>query len=415
MVFQFPEDFTWGTATAAHQVEGNNTNSDFWMLEHAPDTIFREPSGDACDHFHRYPEDIELLAKLGFNAYRLSIEWARIEPEEGFFSKAALDHYRRMLAACMENQILPCVTFQHFTAPRWFAVDGGWEDQKAVDRFARYCERATQHLGDMIGAAYTINEANLVAALAVRGAFPRDGVKAHASFFADVARRCGTTLARFGPFLFGEPFKIRDVMLDAHIKARDIIKAGPGRFPVGVTLAMSDYQAVPGGEDACAKAWAEDVDKFLDAAQEDDFIGVQTYSRTRFGAEGPLEPEEGVEVLIMGYEFWPEALEATIRYAHEKAGVPIYVTENGIGTTNDEQRIEYVRRALNGVIRCMADDIDVRGYFYWSLLDNFEWVYGYGPQFGLVAVDRKTQIRTVKPSAYYLGNIARNNAFDADA
>jgi len=155
-----------------------------------------------------------------------------------------------------------------------------------------------------------------------------------------------------------------------------------------------------------------DVDKFLEAAQEDDFIGVQTYTRTRFGPEGPLGPEEGVEVLIMGYEFWPEALEGTIRYAHEKAGVPIYVTENGIGTTNDEQRVEYVRRALKGVTRCIADDIDVRGYFYWSLLDNFEWVYGYGPQFGLTAVDRETQLRTVKPSARYLGRIARENAFD---
>jgi beta-glucosidase len=233
-------------------------------------------------------------------------------------------------------------------------------------------------------------------------------------FFAETARRCGTTLDRFGPFLFGNPFRIRDVMFDAHLKSREILKSGPGKFPVGVTLAMSDCQAVPGGEETCDKARAEDVDMFLEAAQEDDFIGVQTYTRTRFGPEGPLGPEEGVEVLIMGYEFWPEALEATIRYAHEMAGVPIYVTENGIGTTNDDQRVEYVRRALTGVTRCIADSIDVRGYFYWSLLDNFEWVYGYGPQFGLVAVDRDTQLRTPKPSADYLGRIARENSFDPD-
>jgi len=412
MNFQFPHGFIWGTAAAAHQVEGNNTNSDFWLLEHTPETIFQEPSGDACDHFHRYPEDIRLMAQLGFKSYRLSIEWARIEPEEGRFSKATLDHYRRMLASCHEHGLLPCVTFHHFTSPRWVTADGGWEDKKTVDRFVRYCERATRHLGDLIRIACTINEANLTASLAVRGTLPRNGLKNHLPFFSEASRRCGTTLERFGPFLFGHPFKIRDTMLEAHKKARAAIKSGPGKFPVGVTLAMSDYQAVPGGEATRNKAWAEDFDLFLEAARKDDFVGVQTYSRTRFGPEGPLGPEEGVETLIMGYEFWPEALEPTIRYAHAKAGVPIYVTENGIGTTNDQQRIEYIRRALKGVVRCLEDGIDVRGYFYWSLLDNFEWIYGYGPQFGLIGVDRATQLRTIKPSAHYLGQIASSNSFD---
>ncbi len=410
MAFQFPKGFVWGTAAAAHQVEGNNTNSDFWLLEHMPDTIFAEPSGDACDHFHRYREDIALMAQLGFNAYRFSIEWARIEPEEGYFSKAMLDHYRRMLASCHENRILPCVTFQHFTAPLWVAADGGWEDRKTADRFARYCERATRHLGDMIGMACTLNEPNVTMAIAVRGGFLKDGMKRHVGVFAEAAKKCGTTLDHFSPFLFSNPFKIRDTMLEAHLKSRGAIKSGPGEFPVGVVLSMSDYQAIPGGEAARDKALADDVDPFLEAARQDDFVGVQTYSRTRFGPDGVLGPEEGVEVLIMGYEFWPEALEATIRYAKEKANVPIYVTENGIGTTNDEQRIEYVRRALNGVVNCLKDGIDVRGYFYWSMLDNFEWVFGYGPQFGLIAVDRETQLRTIKPSAHYLGRIARENA-----
>ena len=415
MPFQFPEGFVWGTATAAHQVEGNNTNSDFWLLEHAPDTIFAEPSGDACDHFHRYPEDIRLMAQLGLTAYRFSIEWARIEPEEGMFSIAALDHYRRMLASCHENGIQPCVTYQHFTSPRWFTADGGWEDMKAVDRFTRYCEKATEHLGDMIGTAYTINEANLTASLAMSGTLPKQGVKARVPFFAEAAKSCGSTLDRFGPFLFGDPFKIRDVMLASHIKARDAIKAGSGAFPVGVTLSISDAQALPGGEAARDEANAEGVDMFLDAANEDDFIGVQMYSRTRYDANGPMKPEEGVEVLIMGYEFWPESLEGVVRYVNERVDVPIYVTENGIGTTNDEQRIEYVRRALKGVVNCLEDGIDLRGYFYWSMLDNFEWVFGYGPQFGLIGVDRDTQLRTVKPSALYLGAIAKANAFDPDA
>ncbi len=240
---------------------------------------------------------------------------------------------------------------------------------------------------------------------------PREGFKSVAGFVSEAARRCGTTLDRFGPFLLGHPMRIRDTMLEAHVRARDVLKGARHTFPVGVTLAMQDYQAVPGGEAQRDAARRESFDPFLDEARHDDFVGVQTYSRHRFGPDGPIGPEDGVPVLILGYEFWPEALEATIRYTSQRAGVPIYVTENGIGTTDDSQRVEYVRRALAGVVRCLRDGLDVRGYFYWSLMDNFEWLFGYGPQFGLIAVDRSTQRRRPKPSAEWLGAIARANAF----
>ena len=161
MASKFPDGFLWGTATAAHQVEGGNTASDLWLMEWTKDSLFAEPSGDACDHYHRYEQDIALLKELGFSAYRFSIEWARIEPEEGFFSQAALDHYRRMIAACRAANVVPIVTFHHFTAPLWFTRDGGWEDAKSVDRFARYCERAGRALGDLFGYVCTINEANI--------------------------------------------------------------------------------------------------------------------------------------------------------------------------------------------------------------------------------------------------------------
>ena len=138
----FPKNFLWGAATAAHQVEGGNVNNDSWVMEHVPNSLFVEPSGDAVDHYHRYPEDIALLAELGFNAYRFSIEWARIEPEEGQFSYAALEHYRRMLATCHEYGLTPIVTYHHFTSPRWLMAEGGWEGKQTPDRFARYCERA---------------------------------------------------------------------------------------------------------------------------------------------------------------------------------------------------------------------------------------------------------------------------------
>ena len=146
---------------------------------------------------------------------------------------------------------------------------------------------------------------------------------------------------------------------------------------------------------------------FLKAVQGDDFVGVQCYSRQRFGPDGPLPPEEGVELTQMGYEFWPEALEASIRHAISVAGVPVIVTEHGIATTDDTRRIEYVKRALKGVANCLDDGLDVRGYTYWSAFDNFEWMLGYQPTFGLIAVDRETQKRTVKPSARWLGQVAR--------
>jgi beta-glucosidase len=383
----FPEGFLWGTATAAHQVEGNNWNNDWWEWEHMPGSPCQEPSADACDHYHRFPCDIRLLADLGFTAYRFSLEWSRIEPDEGEFSRAALDHYRRMCAACLEHGLEAVVTFHHFTTPRWIAARGGWTEPATADLFARFCEHATAHVGDLVGRACTLNEPNIVANFGYRwGVFPpgqRD---------PELHRRAN------------------DVFIAAHRKAVDAIKGGRGDAPVGLTLAMQDMQAADGGE---ARRDAErrlTEDAFLEAARGDDFIGVQTYTRMRWGPEGVRGPEAGVPLTQMGYEFWPEALEATLRRAWDvTCHVPLLVTENGIATRDDRERITYVERALAGVLACLRDGLDVRGYVYWSLLDNFEWVFGYRPTFGLVGVDRATQHRTVKPSAYWLGAVARAN------
>ena len=385
---RFPERFVWGTATAAHQVEGGNWNNDWWAWEHDPGAPCVEPSADACDHWHRWPEDIRLCAELGFNAYRFSLEWSRIEPEDGEFSRVALDHYRRMCGACQERGLAPIVTFHHFTTPRWVAARGGWAASETADRFARFCERAAAHLGDVMARACTLNEPNIVATMGYLYALFPPGKRD-----ADLRRR------------------VNDVMIDAHKKAAVAIHAAPGDAPVGLTLAMSDYQTVDGGEAQRDRYRRDMEDVYLEAARGDDFIGVQCYSRTRFGPDGMLGPEHGVRTTQMGYEFWPEALEATIRRAWDVTRqVPVVVTENGIGTDDDRERIEYVERALPGVLACLADGIDVRGYVYWSLLDNFEWILGYRPTFGLVAVDRATQRRTVKPSARWLGSIARANA-----
>jgi len=405
---RFPDGFFWGAATAAHQVEGGNTNSDAWVLEHVDGTIYSEPSNDACDHYHRYPEDIALLAQLGFNAYRFSIEWARIEPEEGEFSVAQLDHYRRMLATCHEHGIKPIVTFHHFTSPRWIARRGGWESPETAAFFGRYCERAARHLGDLITLACTINEINLPILLRQSGFLHSDEAVAGAVWRSTAARALGVEEEMFSSFPFCVRGRSVEVLLEAHKRAAMVLRA-VGRFGVGMTLAMIDIQAQPGAEEVRIRAMAELYDAFLEAARADDFLGVQCYTRRRISAAGPLPPEPGAEFTQMGYEFWPDAVEASVRHANAIACVPIIVTESGIATADDSRRIAYVERVLAGVARCLQSGIDVRGYFYWSLLDNFEWLFGYGPKFGLIAVDRNTQRRLVKPSAEWLGGIARNN------
>jgi beta-glucosidase len=406
----FPDKFLWGCATAAHQVEGNNTNSDLWAMEHLPQSMFKEPSGDACDHYHLYPQDIAMLADLGFNTYRFSLEWARIEPEEGFFSNAELEHYRRMLATCHEQHLTPMLTYSHFSLPRWFAFKGGWGNPQAPDLFARFCEKATKHLGDLIGIASTLNEPDVPQLL---NWFNLPGAPAGMSI--SEMMQMGLTKVRkqlnapeWSGLFLGDGKKTRDGLLAAHAKGKDAMKSVRPDMPVGFNLAMTDDQPAP--EDSHLEEKRADVyAPWLEAAKHCDYLGVQTYSRSIVGKKD-LPVPQGAEVTQVGWEFYPECVEHVVRFAAKETGVPIYVTENGIATDDDTRRVEYYRRALAGLKRAIDDGVDVRGYVAWSLIDNFEWMSGYAPKFGLVAVDLKTQKRTIKPSAAFLGNIARRNA-----
>jgi beta-glucosidase len=396
--------FLWGTATAAHQIEGDNVNSDFWLAENVKPTLFQEPSAAACDSYHRYGEDIELAARLGFNCHRFGIEWARIEPEPGMFSLAALDHYKRVLDACHKHGLAPMVTLSHWTVPRWFAARGGFEAADSPDRFARFAEQAALHLGDGMAFATTFNEANIQRVLGSLLA-NRDAMRPLVeAMYRACAKACGSD--RFSMVLFGEPEKIEANMIAAHDKAFAALKAGAGEFPVGVTISMQEVESV--GADARAAQLERDLyGPWLDAAKRADFVGVQTYTRYRVGPNGPLPlPADAVRT-DAGYEYRPEALEYTIRYAASETGRPIIVTENGMATNDDRRRVAFIDSALEGVKRCLADGIDLRGYIHWSLLDNFEWVYGYKQHFGLVEVDRTTFKRKPKPSAIHLGQIAR--------
>ena len=397
-----PEGFLWGTAISAHQSEGANTNSDAWLCENVTPTVFAQPSLDACDSLNRYAEDIAIAADLGFNCHRIGIEWARIEPEEGRFSLAALDHYRRVLEACHARGLKPMVTYNHFTVPRWFAARGGFEVADGADLFARFAARATEHLGDLISYASTFNEANIqrLVALLRRGGGRQEPIDA---MIAACRRASGSD--RFSSLLFAPVDVCEPVLLDAHAKAVAAMKAGPGDFPVGLTLTMQDVQ----GDPAMAEGLIQMLyGPWLDAARQADFVGVQTYTRVRVGPSGQLPPPSDVEMTGAGYEFYPQALGGTIRLAHERIGRPIYVTESGIATNDDARRVAFLDGALAQVRQCLDDGIDVRSFICWSLLDNFEWTKGYQERFGLVHVDYETFARAPKPSARHLGAIARS-------
>ena len=402
---RFPDSFLFGAAVSAHQVEGGNVNSDWWWWEHLESTPCHEPSGDACDFYHRYREDVSLLAGFGLNAFRFSIEWARIEPAEGEFSRAALDHYRRVLEACRASNVMPVVTFHHFTLPRWLHEAGGLASERFPSLFERYCDRAAAALGDLIGVACTINEPQgLGSSGYLLGINPP-----------------GHTDDREGAQ------KAVDNLLEAHRLGAAAIRSR-FKIPVGVTLAMPDIQYEDGAQPGNSSLEVESrvIDWFLELARkEDEFVGVQTYTRFRIGPEGPRSPGHDWSDLLremtetetttqMGYEDYAQALGAAIRRAARSCpGLSILVTESGIATAHDERRIAYMDTALREVQACLAEGVDVRSYLYWSWLDNFEWALGYAPTFGLVAVDRQSFARSPKPSAAWLGQVARNRSLPA--
>ena len=284
-----------------------------------------------------------------------------------------------------------------------------------------------QELGALIPYVCTINEANIPtlirymnAAEMLRAgsdaqapvgvdAAPPDNPRFNVGWLSTSAAEMNTTPEKLQPFLFAASAEGQACVMEAHVRAVETIKAIRSETQTGITLALQDIQVLPGGEGPAERARYELFESYLPALTGDDFLGVQNYSRIRVGPEGILPAEPGIPLTQMGYEFYPEALEGTLRQA-AAAGKPMIVTENGLGSEDDGERITFIRRALAGLLRGLKDGLDVRGYMYWSAMDNFEWMLGYVPKFGLITVDRATQERGVKESARYLGGIARRNA-----
>ncbi len=412
----FPKGFRWGVATAAHQIEGNNVNSDLWLMENIKPSTFKDRSGDACDSYHRFEEDIALIAKLGLNSYRFSIEWARIEPTRGYFSNAELDHYKQVIACCHKHGIAPVVTFYHVSAPRWFAENGGWLNAESSDLFANYCEKAAKILGDGMAYACTINEPQVALTYRTIPMAAAHFAKADADeLVTHAAAAKATGVDRYVTMNYPAIKEMTPNLIAAHEKGFAAIKAQRPKLSTGVTLNLVDFQAANQGshyKELRQIAYGE----WLECAKRaGDFIGVQTYRQVRIpgaGAALPAPPsmpfvkdDEQAEIIKQ-----PSALKNMVEYAHEATGKPVFVTENGIETDNDARRAWYLPQALAGLHEAIQNGVPVIGYCQWSLLDNFEWQQGFEKHFGLVAVDRETFKRMPKPSAKVYGQIAKRNA-----
>ena len=429
---KFPQGFMVGASTAAHQVEGNNVHSDYWLQENVEHSQFVEPSGEAVDHYHRYEEDIRLMAEAGLNAYRFSIEWARIEPKQGEFDENEIEHYRKVIACCKENGVEPVVTLHHFTSPAWVISRGGWENEEVVDWFANYVQYVVKHLGSELRYICTINEANMRLQLAAimkkymgqmaGGQQEEKNAPKEGDVQVGLNLDQGMNTMMLGMMECAKAFGLQDprgihtfvsmctpegdiLVMKAHQAAKKVIKELYPDIKVGLTLSLHDMQPATGGEDAAHKEWEEEFSHYLPYIAEDDFLGVQSYTRQCFDEKGNKYTPEGVELTQMGYEFYPQAIANVVRAVAKEFKGDLIVTENGVATADDSRRQEYIKEATAGLQACIADGIPLKGYLHWSLMDNFEWQKGFSMQFGLIAVDRSNMKRTPKESLSLLGSM----------
>jgi len=404
-VTRFPDGFLWGTASAAHQVEGGNRNSDWWEFEHQPGRIANGDTSEvACDHYHRYREDFAMLRELNQNAHRLSIEWARIEPAEGAFDQAEIAHYRNVLGELRDQGLLPMVTLHHFSSPLWFARRGGWSAPGSAQAFLPFVQRVVDELGDLVAMWCTVNEPNIYAAGGwLTGEFP-PGVKgalarvyrvtanmrrAHELSYVTIKRKRPDALVGLSHHKF--------LFLPATPRQRD-------RWAANTTQLFLDRWPV-----APAR-----LRRVVEATS--DFIGIAHYwgQMCAFDLRRPKDQfirrfnVPGANLTDMGWTSDPAWMRRVLNELRGY-GKPVYITENGLATSDDERRVTYLDAILANVALAIQDGVDVRGYFHWTNLDNFEWARGYSARFGLISVDRSTLERTVKPSGRHYARIAEAN------
>ena len=409
----FPKDFSWGTATAAHQVEGNNTNNNWYQWEHSFDKNGKsrihndQKSGFSVDHWNNYPSDIKLMKDLGTNHYRFSIEWSRVEPSKGFIDQDALDHYRRICDELVNNNITPVATLHHFTHPIWFEEMGAFEKRENIQYFISFSDTVFKFLNDLVPIWCTINEpAVFVSQGYFNGVFPPG--KKDPKLAAIVLRN----------------------MLDSHIELYRHLKSTPAGKNSKIGIVKNIFQFEP-HQRWNIMDWA--VSSMLDsvfnsciinyfktgdfdfhlplqarlsfqnpkAISTMDFVGLNYYSHYLVSARPNIkEPfvflQRPNEIQTdMDYSIYPEGFYRAL-HTIKKLDVPIYVTENGIADKKDDRRSLFIDRYIYAMYKAMREGVDIRGYFYWTLMDNFEWAEGYDKKFGLYSVDFNTQERMLR-------------------
>jgi beta-glucosidase len=422
----FPPSFLFGTATAATQVEGGCTTSDWYAFARQPGRVAHGDRPDvACDVWNRWEGDVALQRTLGFGAHRMSIEWARVEPREGEIDRGALDRYRAMLGALRDGGIDTMVTLHHFTLPAWLARKGGVLADDFAGRLARFARIAVEALGDLCGLWVTINEPNVLAAQSyLLGAWPPAAknpiaaVRAHHHLLeAHVAAYRALKEVRGDSIRVGVAHHLRIAEPERPSSAADRVASRifARVFNDAFALALCDGEMY-GPLDAVVRG--RGGFRVADARGTQDFFGINYYSRdlVRFAPDRPGElflsrrVPAGSEVSDLGWEIHPAGLGVLLRRWAERSRLPVFVTENGIADASDAKRPAFIASHLGEIADALADGVDVRGYFHWSLLDNFEWAEGYGARFGLVEVDYATQARRVRPSGAFYARVARERA-----
>jgi beta-glucosidase len=415
---RFPDGFRWGTATAAHQVEGGNHLNDWWAWEQVPGHIKNGDTSDpACDQYHRFESDFDLLATLNQNAHRLSLEWSRIEPRPGEYAEREIDHYGHVLQALRDRHMEPVVTLHHFTNPMWLAEAGGWEVEETAERFADYAEHVTARLGSLARYWITINEPTVIAYQGyVKGEWPPGK-----HYVIDRVARVLVTLVH-GHWQAYQRIKSRQPELQLGL-AHHLRVFDPARWfmPLDRAVAAAFERVF---NQTMLKTLRRGrlvfplsrIERASGPTPSQDFIGVNYYTRERlkfnrrYGGElfGERVLPADAARSDLNWEIYPDGLYRVL-LSVKREGLPILVTENGIADRADAMRPQYLLSHLTAMHRAIQAGAPVRGYFHWTSLDNFEWAEGYSAKFGLIGCDPATQARAPRPSARLYAEICRRN------
>ena len=438
---RYPSDFLWGAATASYQIEGawkeDGKGESIWdRFSHTPGKVANGDTGDtACDHYHRLPEDVSLMREVGIKAYRFSLSWPRIMPSgAGKVNPAGLDFYDRLVDQLLGANITPFITLHHWDYPQALFDNGGWTNRDNLAAFADYAAVAAKRLGDRVSNWTTFNEPSVIAVLGYLTGEHAPGIKDAKTSYQVVHN-----------------------LNVAHGLAVQALRGVDPSFKVGIVITqwgMEPASDKPEDVEAARRAWYGRETGFLHPlfngyyhpeylevagknapiiqngdlaliSQKLDFVGLNNYSRTVIGKNGPVERVPGSEYTAMGWEVAAPALRRLLNKMNDEYRLPpLYITENGAayddvvtadGRIHDSQRISYLHQHFTQVRQAMEDGVDIRGYFVWSLMDNFEWAYGYGKRFGMIHVDYQSLKRTLKDSAkWYRGVIATHQVQPVD-